>query len=325
MPLFNIILINVLLPAIFLDNIFSLGKKNRKGKKMDWNHVVFSGVFGGIVGGLLWSMQKKGWLSKTASIAIFIIFMIGGNLFSAKILQDNGRRVIDGIDSMIAKEDKFVIEGTNFALKNDDKMVLIMLKENAPKVYEEIKQQIITLEKEGKSYFEIYSYFINRYSALIDERIVFAPDENVIAHAKVSIKQMEFLHKKDAGLCLNFVMPEVEGEIAEIIKIAESFPKALQIERLNTDIAMIIASYGDKQPQVSSEDSELASQDIETIMEVMVHQYGEDLTLLMSPQHAKANKEKSCEMLIEMNKKFIGLPTERAARSYRQIMRELQM
>ncbi|WP_339373959.1 hypothetical protein [Xenorhabdus ehlersii] len=135
---------------------------------------------------------------------------------------------------------------------------------------------------------------------------------------------MEFLQKESAEKCLWFDLPDINRDIYDILELSKLFPKDLYNQRLRSDREMIIASYSEKQYQSSAEDDVLALQDIETIMVDMVHKYGEDITLLESSQSANTNKEKSCQILIDINKRFIVLPPEKSARLYHYLMRQMQ-
>ncbi|WP_187651687.1 hypothetical protein [Xenorhabdus sp. TS4] len=132
------------------------------------------------------------------------------------------------------------------------------------------------------------------------------------------------MQKESAEKCLWFVLPDINRDIYDILELSKLFPKDLYNQRLRSDREMIIASYSEKQYQSSAEDDVLALQDIETIMVDMVHKYGEDITLLESSQSANTNKEKSCQILIDINKRFIVLPPEKSARLYRYLMRQMQ-
>ncbi|MBE8595853.1 hypothetical protein [Xenorhabdus sp. BG5] len=276
---------------------------------MDWENIVFSGIFSGLVGGILWTIQKKGRMSKNVSIVIFIIATIGWNVFDFKVLRSTKGGIIDGTDLVIEKEDEPIF----LTIKNKD-----------PKLYDEFKQKILALQKEGKSHDVIYGEVVNKLISLVNKRILFALDKDIVAHAQLVIKQMEFLQQVSAEKCLRFVFPEMNKNVYDLLEISKSFPKELYNQRIKADRELIISSYSEQQYQSSDKDDVLALQDLETIMVDMVHKYGEDITLLDSYQSVTTNKEKSCELLIDINKRFIELPPERAARLYRYLMSQSQ-
>ncbi|MDC9614110.1 hypothetical protein ABLB69_15940 [Xenorhabdus khoisanae] len=275
---------------------------------MDWHGIVFSTVFGGVVGGIFWFMGNKGLISKTVSTVIFLVAMSGWNLFYFKVLKGQNDSVIDGMESV---------------MKKIDLPIFLTIRDKDPKVYDELKQEVLTLKKEGKSNDEIELVILNKILALLDSRFLFAPDENIISQASVIVKQMEFLQQKSAEQCFNFIFPTMNENFSDIEKIAKSFPKELYKQRLQADREMLIASYDGKKRQFSVEDGELVLQDLETVKFDLAQKYGDDITLLESLQSGSTDKVKSCDMYIHMNKKILELPPERAARLYRYFVSHL--
>ncbi|WP_237387633.1 hypothetical protein [Xenorhabdus sp. Sc-CR9] len=271
--------------------------------------VVFSAIFSGVIGGILWVIQNKKKISKKSAAVIFIVTTISWNLFYFKILRENNELTINNPDSsMLIEQDSIFL-----TIKNKD-----------PKLYNEFKQIVSTLQKKSKSKEEIQNEITKKLISLTNNRILFAPDKNVISHIQMVIKQMGFLQKESADKCLKFIFPDTGEDFSELIKISILFPPELYAQRVKTDKEMIIASYGEKQHQFSVESSSLALQDIEHIMIDMVHKYGEDIALLESPHRANTNKEKSCKLLIDLNKRVVELPPEKSARIYRYFMSQLQ-
>ncbi|MDC9582215.1 hypothetical protein PSI15_11680 [Xenorhabdus sp. PR6a] len=276
---------------------------------MAWEHIIFSGIFSGLVGAILWIIQKRGRISKAIAVVIFIIATVGWNLFDFKVLRSNKG---------------FGVEGTEFVISKGDESLFLIIKHKDPKLYDEFKQKIMTLQKEGKGHDIIYGEVANQIISLTNQRILFAPDKELLSHINIIVKQLEHLQKESAEKCLRFALPEMNKNIYDLLDIAKSLPKALYLERSQIDREMIIASYSERQYQSSAEDYILALQDLETIMLGMVHQYGDDIALLDSVQSVNANKEKGCELLVDINKRFLALPPERAARLYRYMMHQKQ-
>ncbi|MDC9594571.1 hypothetical protein [Xenorhabdus sp. IM139775] len=276
---------------------------------MAWEHIVFSGIFSGLVGAILWVMQKKGKISKTIAIVIFIVITVGWNLFDFKVLRSNKG---------------FVIDETGFVISKGDESIFLIIKNKDPKLYDEFKQRIIALQKEGRSHDIIYGEVANQIISLTNQRISFAPDKELLSHINIIVKQLEHLQKESAEKCLRFALPEMNKNIYDLLDMEKLFPKALSIQRNKANREMIIASYSERQYQSTIEDYVLALQDLETIMLEMVNQYGEDIALLDSVQSINANQEKGCELLVDINKRFLALPPERAARLYRYMMHQKQ-
>ncbi|MDX7987806.1 hypothetical protein FE392_10760 [Xenorhabdus sp. 12] len=282
---------------------------------MDWGQMaygaVLSAIFSGILGGILWAVKKKGILSKNVSYVIFITLTIIWNIFYFKILmKDYGLPINDK-------------ETVGFQWESP---VFLVLKDKDPKVYSEYRELVSALKKEGKSRDEMLSEMAKKIVLLTNERILFAPDENVISHINVVIEQMEFLQTVSGEKCLNFVMPDLRKSLKVNLDMLALFPKELYLRRVKADEAMIIASYGEKKYQRSNENSELALEDFNAVIFDLIHnKYGKDFLLLESSQSAYSNAEKSCEMLIDINKQIVELPPEKAARIYRYMISQMQL
>ncbi|PHM46316.1 hypothetical protein Xmau_00726 [Xenorhabdus mauleonii] len=281
---------------------------------MDWGQMaygaVLSAIFSGILGGILWTMKKKGKLSKNVSFVIFITLTVVWNIFYFEVIMKNNSLLINGNETVAFQWDT---------------PVFLILKVKDPKVYGEFKELVSTLQKEGKNWDEILSEIAKKTVSLTNERILFAPDENVISHIKVVIEQMEVLQKISGEKCLHFVMPDLKKSLQVNFDMLKFFPKELYLRRVKTDEEMIMASYGEKQYQLSNESNELAFADFNAVIFDLIHnKYGNDFLLLESPESAYSNAEKSCELLIDMNKKIVELPPEKAARIYRYLISQIQ-
>lgn len=92
--------------------------------------------------------------------------------------------------------------------------------------------------------------------------------------------------------------------------------------RLDTDYAMLQATYGPDKHTITPQEEKQAQADLEPIVRQLYSKYGEDVQLLNHPDKASGKEKVVCDMMLEILNGVQALPQERAAGLYRSLMLE---
>ena len=268
---------------------------------MNWTHVLMAGYVGMAIAVVVGLLRKKGWVSKGSAVVLVLVFIAIWNFVDIKYLQrQKATQTAEAkFDSTVQQIPawKFIAEHDPALLAKLRTQVLVMMKSGASeqKIIDTIQPQILTVQR---------------------LRLQYAPDNLVVAEMRVMMEQTAEIQKHSDDACFRFQYPAVKGGINPVRLIS---PATLK-RRIDTEAAMLSASYGPDNHTVTEQERQAAQQDIVTVVRPMVGKYGQDLQLLDEPEKAIGKEKVVCDMLQELWGNVLALPPEKAAGIIRMVL-----
>lgn len=201
----------------------------------------------------------------------------------------------------------------------DDMPAWQVIKEQEPAFQQQIRSQILALQKEGKTGQQIIDAIQPQILKVQVARLQTAPDENVVAYMKINMEQTAAIQKVSDDNCFRFLFPMVKGGINPM-RILDN---DLMQRRMQTDSEMMRAAYGARKHTVTPQERETAVADVRPIMQALAAKYGEDIQLLEMPQKATGKEKLMCDMVQELWGNVLALPENRAAGVIRMAVSQL--
>lgn len=261
---------------------------------MNWNDVIIAGVVAAVVGGLLQALYKKGKISRTPAIIIFLVVILGGNLLyegaiKPRLMRDDQAQEIDQALSVLP--------------------IYSTIKAQEPVLYSQIRNTILQLKKEGKSQQEAIDGVKPMVSELLSRRMNTAPDANVIAAMQVSLEEMQALQARNDGSCFKFLYPQIKGGV----NTAQVLPPELFKKDLNTMNTLLLASGSNQTAPPTVVNREKANALMVPVRQALQQKYGEELDMFRDLSAATVDHAKVCEISITLYSGILALPPQDSA------------
>ncbi|HDG1691519.1 TPA: topoisomerase II [Kluyvera georgiana] len=264
---------------------------------MNWAHVLLAGYIGAVIAIIVGVFRKKGWIGKIASGVIFVVAIVGWNLFDVHYL--------------IPRESPDY--GKTEAQKFEDAMLTMpvyqVIKEQEPALWEHIRNQSAQMKEAGKSEQQIIDAIQPQILQMQMARLQQAPDAEVIGYMKINLEQIAAVQKVGDDECFRFLFPAVKGGINPVRII----PREIMDRRMASDMGMLYASHGPKKHTVTAEEKQLALQDLQTLSPTLVQRYGQDIQIMADPNKGVGKEKLTCDMVQDLWAQVLKLPTARAA------------
>ncbi|MEX3022022.1 topoisomerase II [Kluyvera sp. STS39-E] len=264
---------------------------------MNWAHVVLAGYIGAVIAIVVGVFRKKGWIGKISGAAIFVLAIVGWNLFDVHYLIPR-----ESPDYGLTETQKF--EKAMLSVP-----VYQVIKEHDPALWQNILTQSAQMKEAGKSEQQIIDTIQPQILQFQMARLQQAPDANVIAYMKINLEQMNAVAKVGGDECFRFLFPAVKGGINPVKLI----PREIMSRRMENDMSMMHAAYGPDKHTVTAQEKQLALQDLQAISPKLVQQYGPDIEIMADPNKAIGKEKVACEMVQDLWTQVLKLPTARAA------------
>lgn len=264
---------------------------------MNWTHVILAGYVGAILAIVIGLFRKKGWVGKVSGAVIFIVAIVAWNLFDVHYLIPREKAATGQ-----SEEQQF-----NEAMTTLPTMQV--LKEQEPELWNRIRDQAVQMRKEGKSEQQLIDTVQPQILQIQMARLQNAPDENVINYMKINLEQIAAVQKKGDDACFRFLFPAVKGGINPMRMISPEIIK----RRMDSDVAMMRAAYGQNKHTVTDAEKQQALQDLRNVVPTLAQRYGEDLQIMAEPQKGIGKEKIACNLVQDMWTEVLTLPAANAA------------
>lgn len=202
---------------------------------------------------------------------------------------------------IVAAEDKLATTPTYRAIKQQQ-----------PALYKQIHDEFIAAVRAGVPADKAIGQLRPLLADLLNQRIGSADDASIISYMRLSVSQMQNLRQQSGDLCFRFLFPQISGGI----NTEEALPKALQQQDLEQMEALLNASRG---PEVTI-DLPQARQSLQAIVRTLYAKWGSDLQLLNSPTDSRVDRDKMCDMTIDLYNAVLALPGKQSANILRMML-----
>lgn len=264
---------------------------------MNWAHVLLAGYIGAVIAIIVGVFRKKGWIGKVASGVIFVVAIVGWNLFDVHYLIPR-----ESPDYGLTETQKF--EKAMLAMP-----VYQVIKEQEPALWQHILSQAAEMKEAGKGEQQIIDAIQPQILQMQMARLQQAPDANVIDYMKINLEQIAAVEKVGDDECFRFLFPAVKGGINPVRII----PHEIMQRRMASDMSMLYASHGPKKHTVTAEEKQLALQDLQALSPGLVQRYGQDIQIMADPSKGVGKEKLTCDMVQGLWDQVLKLPTARSA------------
>lgn len=188
------------------------------------------------------------------------------------------------------------------------------LKQQEPALYTQLIDNFLQSKKEGHSEQQLIDEMKQIVSSLIEQRIRHAPDKDVIDYMNIILEELRYYQANNRSeyLCFKTLFPQVSGGV----NATKTLPKELQLRDLDSINRLFKASSGGV---INPENQDYESK-LNTIVTRMQQQYGDDLQMFSNPASPNADREKVCDMSIDMYSQILKLPPSDAGAILRSML-----
>ncbi|MDA5494964.1 DNA gyrase [Yersinia intermedia] len=266
---------------------------------MNWTEVMVSAGVGVVLFGITTILRNRNKLNKISAILLVIIPIVVGNIIYYQYINPNGLR--NGDRARI--EDSF-----------ENVPVLQTIKQQDPVLYTQLINNFVNSIKSGHSEQQLIDEMKQTIAELTVKRIQRAPDENVITYMQVILEELRYYqeHNRSEMLCFKALFPQVSGGVNS----TKVLPTELLMRDLEAINLLFKASTGEF---VKPTDQEHESK-LKAIVQRMEQQYGNDLQMFVNPAAPDADREKICDMSIDMYTQILTLSPKDAGAILRSML-----
>lgn len=186
------------------------------------------------------------------------------------------------------------------------------IKQQQPALYKQLNDEFIAAVRAGIPAEKAIGQLRPLLADLLNQRIGRADDASIISYMQLSVSQMRSLRQQSGDLCFRFLFPQISGGI----NTEDTLPASLQQQDLAQMEALLKASRG---PEVAI-DLPQARQSLQGIVRTLYAKWGSDLQLLNSPGDRRVDRDKMCDMTIDLYSAVLALPGKQAANVLRMML-----
>ena len=264
---------------------------------MNWTHVILAGYIGAVIAAVVGVARRKGWIGKVAALVITVVAIVAWNIIDVKYLipRDSKTRMqtqASQIDEAFNKMPVYQV-----------------MKEHQPTLFESVRQQALTMHKEGKMEQEIIDAIQPQILEFQMKQLQNAADANVVAYMQINMQQTAMVQKASDDECFRFLFPAVKGGINAVRII----PREVTMRRMEVDAEMLRSAFGPDKHTVTAEEREQAQRDVQPIVQQLVKQYGQDIQLMADPHKAVGKEAVACNLVQDLWRNVMLLPPQKAA------------
>lgn len=268
---------------------------------MDYEQIIISGIIGMITFVFFGKFKGKWRIGKVGAIILTLVVIGLWNGVAVPRLFTNYSYI----------NDRYSIEQAFATIP-----LYQTIQKYEPITYASMVEQMIALRKSGASQQQIIDQLQPKVVTLLLARIRYATDNTLIEHINATLEQMEQLYSQKEQRCFKFLFPQIGGGINTV----KLLPLTTIQRRMAADDALIIASYETYSAVNSQQDDAMAKQDLSLIIQQMSLLYGQDIRMLNTPADPNSDREKICEMSIDLYHRVLKLPATRSARIFRMML-----
>ncbi|HDL7337285.1 TPA: DNA gyrase [Yersinia enterocolitica] len=258
---------------------------------MNWTEVLISAGVAAVLGLITTGLRNRNKLGKLGAILWVIIPIIVGNIIYYHYINPNGLRSTDRAQIERSFEGYPVFQ---------------TLKQQEPDLYNQLIDNFLKSKKEGHSEQQLIDEMKQTVSGLIVQRIRHAPDKDVIDYMNIILEELRYYqaNNRSEHLCFKALFPQVSGGV----NATKALPKELQLRDLDSINRLFKASSGGIiKPKNQEHENKLS-----IIVARMQQQYGDDLQMFSNPASPDVDREKICDMSIDMYSQILKLPPDDA-------------
>lgn len=187
-----------------------------------------------------------------------------------------------------------------------------ILQQQEPALWRQLNAELAAQLRAGVSPPLAIGHLRAMLNDLLNQRIGRAGDKAINNYIAVSLEQMQQLRAHDVQLCFRFLFPQVSGGV----NLNKVLPEALiQQDRLAIE-TLLQDSMGAEQ----TVDLHAAHRDLNLIVQQLYASWGNDLQWLNAPADAHVNRQKMCDMTIELYRAILALPARQSANVLRMML-----
>lgn len=266
---------------------------------MNWTEVLISAGIAAVLGVIISGLRNRNKLGRFGAILWVIIPIVVGNIIYYHYINPNGLR----------SNDRAQIERV-FA----EYPVFQTLKQQEPALYTQLIDNFLKSKKEGHSEQQLIDEMKQAVSSLIAQRIQHAPDKDIIDYMNIILEELRYYqaNNRSEHLCFKSLFPQVSGGV----NATKYLPKELQSRDLDSVNRLFKASSGGIINPINQD----YENKLNTIVTQMQQQYGNDLQMFVNPASPDVDREKVCDMAIDMYSQIMQLPPSDAGAILRSML-----
>ncbi|AIX72993.1 MULTISPECIES: hypothetical protein [Mixta] len=187
-----------------------------------------------------------------------------------------------------------------------------IVQQQEPALWRQLNAELATEIRAGASPSQATGASRAMLADLLNQRIGHAGDEAINHYISVSLRQMESLRARDVQLCFRFLFPQVGGGV----NLNDALPESLVQDDLNGIEQLLRDSVGPERPV----DLRAAHQHLNDVVQQLYLKWGSDLQWLNAPADAHVNRQKMCDMTIDLYRAILALPHKQSANILRMML-----
>lgn len=187
-----------------------------------------------------------------------------------------------------------------------------ILQQQEPALWHQLNAELSAQLRAGVSPPLAIGHLRAMLTDLLNQRIGRADDNAINRYITVSLKQIESLRARDIQLCFRFLFPQVNGGVNLNRVLPENL---IQQDREAIEQLLQQSTGADRKVDVPA-----AHQDLNRIVQQLYASWGNDLHWLNAPSDAHVNRQKMCDMTIDLYRAILALPPTQAANVLRMML-----
>ncbi|GLR10590.1 hypothetical protein COO59_17665 [Mixta theicola] len=187
-----------------------------------------------------------------------------------------------------------------------------ILQQQEPALWRQLNAELTAQLRAGVSPSLAFGHLRAMLTDLLNQRIGRAGDAAINSYIAVSLQQMESLRARNVQLCFRFLFPQVNGGV-NLIKV---LPENL----IQQDRQAIEQLLQDSTGSERAVNLPAAHQHLSTIVQQLYASWGNDLRWLNAPADAHVNRQKMCDMTIDLYRAILALPPTQSANVLRMML-----
>lgn len=266
---------------------------------MNWMEVLISAGIAVILGFITTRLRNSNKLGKIGAILWVIIPIVVGNIIYYQYINPN----------KLSGNDRAQIEQSLESFP-----VFQTLKKKEPTLYTQLIDNFLKSKKEGHSEQQLIDEMKQSVAELTMQRIQHAPDKNVIDYMNIILDELRYYqaNNRSEHLCFKALFPQVSGGV----NATKVLPKELLMRDLDSVNSLFTSSTGGL---IKPENQEYENK-LNAIVGKMQQQYGHDLQMFVNPAAPEVDREKICDMAIDMYSQILKLPANDAGAILRSML-----
>ncbi|WP_145523262.1 DNA gyrase [Yersinia rohdei] len=266
---------------------------------MNWKEALVLGGIAIVFGGITRVLRNRNKLGKMSAILlvavpIVIIGIIYYQYINPNWLRENERTQVE------QSLNSFPVFQT--------------LKQQEPALYAQLIDNYIKSKQEGHSEQQLIDEMKQSVTELTVQRIQRASDENVIGYMTVILEELRYYqaNNRSENLCFKALFPQVSGGV--------NTSKVLPQELLERDLDSINRLFTGSTGELIKPKNQDYEDKLNIIVAQMQQQYGDDLRMFSNPAAPDVDREKICNMAIDMYSEILKLPPDDAGAILRSML-----